>query len=112
MSRLRLSKVQGARSGGALFPHPFNAAYELTPLPVQVQTMPTEQDLEKEQKLLDVPPLDACTAALILERPVSDVRSFATFSQSPADECLCSPRSSILHRQCQSRSPAAVHGNT
>ncbi|KAL7339505.1 Proteophosphoglycan ppg4 [Rhodotorula toruloides] len=36
------------------------------------QTMPTEEDLEKEQKLFDLPPIDACTAALILERPVSD----------------------------------------
>ncbi|BGP02454.1 hypothetical protein NBRC10513v2_006099 [Rhodotorula toruloides] len=36
-----------------------------------VQTIQTEEDLEKEQKLLDMPPIDACTAALILGRPVS-----------------------------------------
>ncbi|BGP32549.1 hypothetical protein JCM10296v2_004330 [Rhodotorula toruloides] len=41
-----------------------------------VQTTPIEEDFEREQKLFDLPPIDACTAALILGRPVSDPALF------------------------------------
>ncbi|BGP25087.1 hypothetical protein JCM10295v2_004007 [Rhodotorula toruloides] len=43
---------------------------------VQVPMTPIDADLEKEQQLFDLPPIDACTAALILRRPVSDPALF------------------------------------